>query len=83
MLNLLTMVEDLIYAAGQLEQMIYGDISRRIPICSLTDSEATLEYVTSSKQIVTKTLRIVIVDLKERLLNEEITLHIRRVSVVS
>ena len=42
-LNLLTMVEDSIYAAGQLEQMLYGDISRRIPIRLFTDSEATLE----------------------------------------
>ena len=72
-LNLLTMVEDLICAAGQLEQMLYGDISRRIPICLFTDSEATLESVTSLKQIMTKTLRVVIVDLKERLLNGEIT----------
>ena len=56
-----------------MEQMLYGDISRRIPIHIFTDSKASLESVTSSKQIVTKTLRMVIVDLKERLLNGEIT----------
>ena len=33
-----------------------------------TDSESTLESVASSKQIVTKTLRMTIVDLKERLI---------------
>ena len=38
-----------------------------------TDSESTLESVASSKQIVTKTLRPVIMDLKERLLSGEIT----------
>ena len=72
-LNLLTMVEDSVYAASQLEQMLYGDVLRRIPICLFTDSESTLESVTSSKQIVTKTLRTVIMDLKERLLSGEIT----------
>ena len=72
-LNLLTMVEDSVYAASQLEQMLYGDVLRRIPICLFTDSESTLESVTSSKQIVTKTLRTVIMDLKERLLSREIT----------
>ena len=72
-LNLLTMVEDSVYAASQLEQMLYGDVLRRIPICLFTDSESTLESVTPSKQIVTKTLRMVIMDLKERLLSGEIT----------
>ena len=46
---------------------------RRIPICLFTDSESTLESVASSKQIVTKTLRPIILDLKERLLSGEIT----------
>ena len=55
-LNLLTMVEDSVYAASQLEQMLYGDVLRRIPICLFTDSESTLESVTSSKQIVKKNL---------------------------
>ena len=72
-LNLLTMVEDSVYAASQMEQMLYGDVLRRIPICLFTDSESTLESVTSSKQIVTKTLRTVIMDLKERILSREIT----------
>ena len=55
-LNLLTIVEDSVYAASQMEQMLYGDVLRRIPICLFTDSESTLKSVTSSKQIVTKTL---------------------------
>ena len=65
------MVEDSVYAASQLEQMLYGDVLRRIPICLFTDSESTLESVVSSKQIVTKTLRTVIMDLKERLPTKE------------
>ena len=72
-LNLLTMVEDSVYAANQLEQMLYGDILRRIPIHLFTDSKSTLESIASSKQIVTKTLRTVIMDLKERLLSGKMT----------
>ena len=52
---------------------MYGESLRRIPIRLFTDSESTLESVASSKQIVTKTLRPVIMDLKERLLSGEIT----------
>ena len=52
---------------------MYGESLRRIPICLFTDSESTLELVASSKPIVTKTLRPVIMDLKEILLSGEIT----------
>ena len=72
-LNLLTVVEDSVYAASQKEQILYGDVLRRISICLFTDSESTLESVTSSKQIVTKTLRKVIMDLKEIILSGKIT----------
>lgn len=63
-LNLLIMAEGSVHAANQLEQMLYGNISKRIPTRFFTDSESTLESVTSSKQIVTKTLRTVIMVLK-------------------
>ena len=54
--------------------MLYGDVLRRIPIHLFTDSESMLKFVASSKQIVTKNMRMVIVDLKERLLSREIIL---------
>ena len=72
-LNLLKMVDDSVLAARQLELLLYGDVLNQIPVYLYTDSESTLESVASSKQISTKTLRNVIVDLKERLVNEEIT----------
>ena len=53
--------------------LLYGDIINRIPIHLFTDSEYTLESVVSSKQISTKTLRNVIIVLKERLVKDEIT----------
>ena len=38
----------------------------------LTDSEPTLEWIASSKQVERKTLRPTIVDLKERLVDKDI-----------
>ena len=58
---------------SQVEMLLYGDVIGRIPVKLFTDSESTLESVASSKQIVTKTLRPVIMDLKEILLSWEIT----------
>ena len=62
----------LLYSARELEQLLYGEVSERIPVGLFTDSEYTLESVASLKQIVTKTLRMTIVDLKEGLLKGEI-----------
>ena len=72
-LDLLKMVEDAVLAARQLELLLYGEVLNRVPVHLYVDSESTLESVASSKQISTKTLRNVIVDLKERLVNGEIT----------
>ena len=43
----------------------------------LTDSEATLESIASSKQIDRKTLRLMVVDLKERLVDGDIYSYAR------
>ena len=67
------MVGDLVYAANQLEQLLFGDVMESIQVHLLTDSESTLESVTSTKQVVTKTMRMMINDLKERLLNGEVS----------
>ena len=45
----------------------------RIPVYLFTDSESTLESIASSKQIATKTLRNVITDLKQRLIDDEVS----------
>ena len=67
------MVDDAMLAARQLELLLYGDISNRILIHLFTDSESTLESLASSKQILTKSLRNVVVDLKERLLKDKVS----------
>ena len=64
-LNILRIVDGSVLVACQLELLLYGEVIYRIPTRLYTDSESTLESVASSKQIVTKTLRNVIVDLKE------------------
>ena len=73
MLNLLKMVDDAVLAARQLELLLYGDVLNRIPIHLFTDSESTLESLASLKQISTKSLRNVVVDLKERLIKDEVS----------
>ena len=70
---MLKMVDDAVLAARQLELLHYGDILQRIPVYLYTDSESMLESVASTKQISTKTLRNVITDLKQRLVEGEIT----------
>ena len=71
----LKMVEGSVLVAQQLELLLYGYVLERIPEQLFTDCESTLESVASLKQISTKTLRMTIVDLKERLLKGEISLY--------
>ena len=67
------MVDDAVLTSRQLELLLYRDIMNRTPVCLFTDSESTLESIASSKQIATKTLRNVITDLKQRLVDDEIS----------
>jgi len=72
-LNLLDMVEDVSLMSRQLELLLYGEVQGKIPVHLFTDSESTLESVASSKQVGTKSLRNVLVDLKERLVRSEVS----------
>ena len=67
------MVDDAVLTSRQLELLLYRDIMHRIPVYLFTDSESTLESIASTKQIATKTLRNVIADLKQRLIDDEIS----------
>ena len=66
------MMEDTIFAARQLEILMFGDFKKRIKVRLYTDSETTLESIASSKQIERKTLRLTVTDLKERLVDGDI-----------
>ena len=46
-LNMSTMVEDAVYAARQVEILIFRNYQRRIKISLFMDSEATLESIAS------------------------------------
>ena len=67
------MVDDAVLTSRQLELLLYGEIMNRIPVYLFTDSESTLESIASPKQITTKTLRNFITDLKQRLIDEDIS----------
>ena len=63
------MMGDAIFAARQVEILIFGDYRRRIRLRLFMDSEATLKSIASSKLIEKKTLRLTVVDRKERLVD--------------
>ena len=65
------MVEDAIFAARQLEILMFGDYRKRRKVRIFTDTELTLESIGSSKQIERKSLKLTVTDLKERLLDGE------------
>ena len=67
------MVDDATYAARQLEVLLYGDYRGRVPVRLFTNSESTLESIASSKQVERKQLRMTVRELKDRLLEGEIT----------
>ena len=72
-LNLIKMVDNAVLTSRQLEMLLYGEVVQRIPVYFFTDSESTLESMAFSKQISTKTLRNIISDLKQRLIDGEVT----------
>ena len=65
-------MEDTVFAARQIETLIYGDYGKNITIHLFTDSEGTLKSIVSMKQVERKSLHMVIQDLKERLVDIEI-----------
>ena len=72
-LTMTKLVDDATFAAYQLEMMLYGDYKKRIPVVLFTDSESTLESIASSRQVVTKSLRLPVWELKEKLVSGEVS----------
>ena len=71
-INVVTMMEDAIFAARQVKILIFGDCRKRIKVRLFTDSEPMLESIASLKQIERKNLRFTVVDLKERLIDGDV-----------
>merc|ERR1711873_379871 len=61
---------------GKIKILLFCDYKKRVKVRLFTDSKATLESIASSKQIDRKTLRLTVVDLKERLVDGEILLYL-------
>ena len=66
-----------LFAARQLELLMYGEYRKWIPVKLFTDSESTLESITSSKQVERKTLRMTVRELNDSLLEGEILSYAR------
>ena len=66
------MVDDAMFAARQLEVLLYGDYQGKILMRLFTDIKSTLESIASSKQVERKTLRMTVRELKDRLLEGEV-----------
>ena len=66
------MVEDVVFAAWQIEILLYESYEKRLPIHLYTDSAGTLESIASTSQVDKKSLRMVIHNLKKRLLDGEV-----------
>ena len=64
-------VEDTVFAVRQIENLIFGKYEKRILFQLFADLEGTLESIASTKQVERKSLRMIIRDLKERLIYEE------------
>ena len=71
-INLVMMMEDAIFAARQLELLLFGEYRKRIKVRLFTDSKLTLKSIASSKKIERKTLRQTVVDLNKRLVDGDL-----------
>ena len=65
-------MEVVVFAARQVEILLFGDYRRRIKVRLFMDSEAALKSISSSKQIERKTLRLTVTDLKEKLVEGDV-----------
>ena len=66
------LIDELVYIARQVEILLFGDYRKRMPVRVMTDSEPTLESIASTKQIERKGLRLIVQEMKEKLLEGEI-----------
>ena len=71
-LNVSRMVEDTMFAARQVEILLFGDLKKHVKVIFFIDLEATLESIASSKQIDWKTIKLMVGDLKDRLVDRDI-----------
>ena len=66
------LLDEAIYTAKQLEILLFGDYSKRMPVRIMTDSEPTLESIASTRPVERKGLRMTVQEMKEKLIEGEI-----------
>merc|ERR1712243_497390 len=67
------LLDEIIYIAKQVEILLFGEYRKRLPVRVMTDSEPTLENIASTRQIERKGLRMTVQEIKEKLMEGEIT----------
>ena len=67
------LLDEVTYIARQVEILLFGDYRKRLPVRVMTDSEPTLESIASTRQIERKGLRMTVQEMKEKLMEGEIT----------
>merc|ERR1712002_1134368 len=67
------MIDELVYMSRHVEILLYGDYKKRMNVRIITDSEPTLESISSTRQIERKQLRMVVKEMKDKLREGDIT----------
>ena len=71
--SLVAILDDSQFYAGQMEQLLFGDKGKKLPIKLFTDSKPLLESISSTHQVEEKMLRNSITDMKDALYERRIT----------
>merc|ERR1712112_543374 len=71
-LTLSKILDEATYLARQIEILLFGGYEQKVPVRIITDSEPLLESIASTKQIERKSLRMIVQELKERLMSEDV-----------
>ena len=66
-------VDTAVYLSHQLSILLFGNVKQRIPVRVYTDSLPLLEIIASSKQVDQRHLRKTMVDLKQKLIDGEVS----------
>ena len=65
-------MDEATYLARQIEMLLFGKYEQKLPVRIITDSEPLLESIASTKQIERKGLRMIVQELKDRLMSGEV-----------
>ena len=67
------LLDEITYVAKQMETLMYGNYEGRMKVKVYTDSEPLLESIASTKQVTRKGLRMTVLDMKEKLMEEAVS----------